>query len=389
MEISHNMKSFPADILKEILRRLPVKSLIRFRCVCKSWCAFIKSPEFIALHLSSRRHSHADDDTNILIMRFIKDTKKYVLSFHSNKESMDTIAPDLEVPIFHDYGAAVLLGPSNGIVCIVSRQDICLCNPATHEFRRLPPWPFGCPQDFYRYFAASGFGYDPIRNDYKVIGLVTLSHVYDYHTYELRAEIYNLNTNSWRESDNTIPLQHFHNACISISFQGSLHWSFVDRILTFHLNSEEFTTIEYPDRDQDVEEYSDQGFPRPRVRSLAVLDKSLGLITCIYDDSDPEIISLDINKYRSIDVWLMKECGIQESWTRVFSIVSLADINLPSSFPLCFRKDEEELSIQTIDGQLISCVLRHCQKLRKFNVYEHYPGGVVVSYRESLVSVQE
>ncbi|KAL3508923.1 hypothetical protein ACH5RR_028324 [Cinchona calisaya] len=37
---------------------------------------------------------------------------------------MDTIAPDLEVPIFHDYGAAVLLGPSNGIVFIVTRQDI-------------------------------------------------------------------------------------------------------------------------------------------------------------------------------------------------------------------------------------------------------------------------
>ncbi|KAL3508928.1 hypothetical protein ACH5RR_028329 [Cinchona calisaya] len=377
MEI--NTTNLPADVLREILGRLPVKSLVRFRCVCKSWDALIRSPEFINLHLNK---SEEDKYNIILIMRLIKNAIKNVLSFHSNNETLDTIAPDLEVPIFPDFGA-VLLGPSNGIVCIVDGDHICLCNPAMREFRRLPDCPFEYLQDFYRDREDLGFGYDPISNDYKVIRLVMLSHVDDY-TYQVRAEIYSLNTNTWRELVNT-PQQNLYNDSISISFRESLHWPLVDRILTFHLNSEEFTTIEYPD--QRVEY---PGIPRLGVRCLAVLEESLALITCICDDSDSNsnyLRFVDDNKYKSIDVWLMKEYGVQESWTKMFSMRSLADI--PLSLPLSFRKDEEELFVQSIDGQFISCVLRHCQQLRKYNVYKHYPGGVVVSYRESLVSVQE
>ncbi|KAL3508921.1 hypothetical protein ACH5RR_028322 [Cinchona calisaya] len=365
----------PTDILREILRRLPVKSLIRFRCVCRSWCAFITSPEFIALHLSRRYHA---DDTNILIMLFIQETKKYVLSFHSNNESLDTIAPDLEVPIFHDFGTAGLLGPSNGIVCIATRKDICLFNPATRKFRRLPDCPFGCPQDFFRCSEHSGFGYDPITNDYKVIRLVMLWHLEDRHTYAFRAEIYNLSTNAWRELDN-IYREHLSNASVSISFKGSLHWSVLDCVLSFHLNSEEFTEIEYP---------PSYVFTRPGVHNLAVLDESLALIICIPDD--------DYDIHRSIDVWVMKEYGVQGYWIKRFSIASLPNIN----FPLSFRNnnEEEELFIESKDGQLISCVLSNCQEFRKYNVREPSscvvgirPESVlnVVTYRESLIPIQE
>nr|XP_009776547.1 PREDICTED: putative F-box protein At3g10430 [Nicotiana sylvestris] len=44
--------SFPKDAMLQILLRLPVKSLLRFRSVCKSWYNFLKSPHFIKVHLS-------------------------------------------------------------------------------------------------------------------------------------------------------------------------------------------------------------------------------------------------------------------------------------------------------------------------------------------------
>ncbi|KAF7145372.1 hypothetical protein RHSIM_Rhsim04G0195300 [Rhododendron simsii] len=36
----------PYDIILNILSRTPVKSLLRFRCVSKSWCALISDPKF-------------------------------------------------------------------------------------------------------------------------------------------------------------------------------------------------------------------------------------------------------------------------------------------------------------------------------------------------------
>src|ERR1044072_877739 len=42
----------PDNLIVEALSWLPVKSLTRFRCVCKSWNALITSnPTFIHLHL--------------------------------------------------------------------------------------------------------------------------------------------------------------------------------------------------------------------------------------------------------------------------------------------------------------------------------------------------
>ncbi|KAJ1389491.1 F-box-like domain superfamily [Sesbania bispinosa] len=50
---------FLDEIIHEILSRLPVKSLSRFRCVCKSWNTKISTSKFIKLHLErSRQNPH-------------------------------------------------------------------------------------------------------------------------------------------------------------------------------------------------------------------------------------------------------------------------------------------------------------------------------------------
>ncbi|RXH68597.1 hypothetical protein DVH24_030930 [Malus domestica] len=46
-EMSQGHKSeTPQDMVVEILSRLPPKSLMRFQCICKSWCTLINSPSF-------------------------------------------------------------------------------------------------------------------------------------------------------------------------------------------------------------------------------------------------------------------------------------------------------------------------------------------------------
>ncbi|KAI3834061.1 hypothetical protein MKW92_038450, partial [Papaver armeniacum] len=40
----------PEDVFFEIFVCLPVKSLLRFKSVCKSWCGLIESSDFIYRH---------------------------------------------------------------------------------------------------------------------------------------------------------------------------------------------------------------------------------------------------------------------------------------------------------------------------------------------------
>ncbi|XP_028798184.1 putative F-box/LRR-repeat/kelch-repeat protein At1g11620 [Neltuma alba] len=48
----------PEEIMRNILKRLPVKSLIRFRCVRKDWKYLLKTPSFINDHLRHSRHQN-------------------------------------------------------------------------------------------------------------------------------------------------------------------------------------------------------------------------------------------------------------------------------------------------------------------------------------------
>ena len=45
------------DLIYEILRRVPVKHLLRCRCVSKGWCSLIDSPEFVKIHMHENIHA--------------------------------------------------------------------------------------------------------------------------------------------------------------------------------------------------------------------------------------------------------------------------------------------------------------------------------------------
>ncbi|TVU08417.1 hypothetical protein EJB05_41821, partial [Eragrostis curvula] len=52
MEVDGSSVSLPEEIIFDVLSWLPVKSLIRFRCVSKGWRLLISDPAFIATHKS-------------------------------------------------------------------------------------------------------------------------------------------------------------------------------------------------------------------------------------------------------------------------------------------------------------------------------------------------
>ena len=50
--MSSSRSYVPQDLLEDILKRLPVKSILRFKCVNKSWFTLFHNPTFIAKHYS-------------------------------------------------------------------------------------------------------------------------------------------------------------------------------------------------------------------------------------------------------------------------------------------------------------------------------------------------
>ncbi|KAK9911260.1 hypothetical protein M0R45_035181 [Rubus argutus] len=53
-------------ILFQILPRLPAKSLMRLKCVCKSWSSHIREPFFVRAHRNIH-HSQNNHTTHLLL----------------------------------------------------------------------------------------------------------------------------------------------------------------------------------------------------------------------------------------------------------------------------------------------------------------------------------
>ncbi|KAK4259171.1 hypothetical protein QN277_005528 [Acacia crassicarpa] len=146
----------PPEIIINILKMLPVKSLVRFQCVCKEWKNLFITPSFIAEHLH-----HSDHKNPFLLLH-----DYYCGSVRLLNQNMETIEI-LSIPFTHDLK---IIGSCNGLLCVrathyhgVSRS-LCLWNPATRKIREIPQ-----TTDDYCSICAFGFGFSSIVNDYKIV----------------------------------------------------------------------------------------------------------------------------------------------------------------------------------------------------------------------------
>lgn len=376
---------FPEELLIEILTRLPTKSLLRFKSVCKTWCALIRKPDFIDLHYHHHRIASRND--SILVVRSIptvdpqqQECNKYVnseivLSFYSSETPTTTAAtalirfpPDLFGPGSTFDGDVQVFGPCNGVVCLTNTKDVVLCNPATREFKALPVPPFSYPRGLESEIEGIGFGYDSVDDNYKVVMLVTLTKKGYHFIYDsTRVLIFDSSSNSWRHVDACVPHYVAHFPCFELFFNGAFHFygcaqDGYDAIVSFDIREEVFRQIPFPIAcSLNVEAY----------RSLSVLHDSLAVIA--YGDQKEE---------RQFNIWLMHEYGVKESWTHVFSIGPLEGIH----WPLTFWKDAEFL-MESSTGKLVSCDL-NSQEIKELQVHGIPSSLRAVLYTESLKSIK-
>ena len=185
------------DLVFSILSKLPLKSLKRFGCVRKAWSLLFENSHFMNMlrnhFLSNNRSDHSDSHTFLILEehplfslrdRYVYQSSIYLLS--SSDRFENGIKLDLPPPFQEDDTNIFVLSSAsiNGILCIgqekIRGMVHVLWNPSTTEFTLIPTSPNESVPPYQRpSFKFHGFGYDRVRDDYKVIRYTSFSHVYD------------------------------------------------------------------------------------------------------------------------------------------------------------------------------------------------------------------
>ncbi|KAG5588387.1 hypothetical protein H5410_048821 [Solanum commersonii] len=123
--------NIPNELVFEILKRVPIKSLIRFKCVSKSFDSLNSEPLFIEAHRKSRV---ADFLVYYIILK-----EKFII-YNLGQDDLTCVSfpvKYLKDPCFRNlnhYSESI-----NGVVCMWNnRGDVAICNPFTREHVFLP-----------------------------------------------------------------------------------------------------------------------------------------------------------------------------------------------------------------------------------------------------------
>lgn len=215
------------DLVFSILSKLPIKSLKRCICVHKSWALLFENPYFMTMltkNFISRKHS-LDDDTYLLLLKKVQmshhHSELYLLSGEGFENKMRLDLP----PPFQENDHIRILGSGiNGTLCFYnSNKNVVLWNPTTNKFRVTPSSPLGIPVVVTYKVALYGFGYDHIRDDYKIIRDVN----YFPTAIGIKplCQIYSLRSGYWRILNIDMPIRD--NICIEgreVYLNGMCHW---------------------------------------------------------------------------------------------------------------------------------------------------------------------
>lgn len=353
------LPDLPKDVTVKILQKLPFKYLMRFRCVCKSWKALFSDPLFMKYR--NRRQ--------ILITSF----ERPLLSVNS----LDIEASEVPRPVnmklpgkwAENSFPFQFLGTCDGLMLsILDGESLFLWNPSTTQLKRLPE--IGSKGDIYAFY---GFGYDRSSDDYKVLrGVCYDDYMFDengaidYSRSRKRKEVqvYSRRCDSWKRIGNC-PYDEVLQVDGAYA-DGFFYWLVLEkmgkdqllrqRIGCFDLGEEKFKNLQQP---KFV----------GHLLHLGVLEGCLCLVCNHYESGSG-----------AWTIWVMKEHGVKNSWTKLINIPLL--YRTPFVIPFCVRKNGE-IVLQVSDRKIVT----YNPKTKSFEVLVHKKFEIETAvYTESNLS---
>ncbi|CAL4941615.1 unnamed protein product [Urochloa decumbens] len=235
----------PYDVLEQVLLCLPVKSLMRFKSVCKLWHDAISSAHFERCQLQLSRA--CQPSMLILPLRMMPDDLRMDKIRFFAYPGYGTVAELMHEKLW-SAGVDGFMQPihCDGLVVVSAAHSsqIFVCNPATKELVILPA---GSPDNSIG-IQKIGFGVDLSTGKYKVVRCFWRFCNEDMSDYSIGCEIFTLGSRAWKQvADPPYLIQNMMPLCLP----GAIYWSAAITLTTqvmlrFDLHKEEFTTFPSP-----------------------------------------------------------------------------------------------------------------------------------------------
>ncbi|KAI9123803.1 hypothetical protein K1719_005103 [Acacia pycnantha] len=360
----------PEEIVINILKLLPVKSLIRFQCVCKHWENLFKNPFFIAAHLFQSNQNPSlifshDYLLNNLPLRLLDCEMQ--LRHVQKAPPFDSLA---STSCFN------IIGSSNGLLCFVIMlcprfpSSLLVWNPVIGDGREVPVSKIvDMDDDLY----VLGFGFSPLDNDYKIVAIYS-----ENSGLVSGVDVYSLSRDSWKEIEfrnlekvvcywSTIPSN---NGAIFTYGIKEIEEEEVGVLVSFDMEKEVFTLTSFP--------------------PILWGNRNFNLV--VYEDKPAVITTIAEGGSSNVDLWVMEEdmssSGERWSWIKKFTSDSH-----PWAFILgIIWRNEIVVSGIEIGGEIDKNELCLCifnvttNEFRTLEIPKHNPYDFV-NYVESLVPI--
>ncbi|AES77989.2 F-box and associated interaction domain protein [Medicago truncatula] len=114
-------ETLPDEVMAEILSRLPVRSLMQIKCVCKSWNTIISDPKFIKMHLNRSARNPNFSVVSYETPSFDDDDHRFVpFPAGSLLDNPHITFPKDPYYLLHDKDCREVIGSCNGLVCLLA-----------------------------------------------------------------------------------------------------------------------------------------------------------------------------------------------------------------------------------------------------------------------------
>jgi len=312
--------SLPDDLITQVLLFSNVKSLMRMRCVCKSWKSIISHPKFTKLHLKL-----STQNPRLILSRRSVHTKIVFLPVRSLIEEnplINLLNDPLEKVSAKD--CRCIFGSCNGLFCCLEWEFSSISEPREFWFRVWNPTMGTVSKKLGHVCRDMGhyttykfaFGYDNSSETYKAVMLMS-----DEAENRTIVRVLSVGDNVWKTISNfpVSPLLYpYTNQSVSdvVYLNGSLNWlgvrdSFgsIDTYGWKNINGNLFVIVSL---DLGTESYTQLMPPHGFIEMSAVEPSICILKDCLCFSHD----------YRRTEfvIWQMKKFGVEESWTQLLKI---------------------------------------------------------------------